>query len=67
MTGVGIILGRRGKLKEAEQTLKAALVQNPNPVRTHYELGLVYEKSGDLEKAIAEYKQGIKKYQQGRK
>jgi tetratricopeptide (TPR) repeat protein len=67
MTGEGIVLGRKGNLKEAEQTLKEALIQNPNPVRTHYELGLVYQKSGDLEKAIAEFEEGIKKHQQGRK
>jgi tetratricopeptide (TPR) repeat protein len=67
MTGEGIILARAGNLKEAEQVLKAALVRNPDPVRTHYELGLVYEKEGDPEKALAEYKEGIAKYQQGRK
>jgi cytochrome c-type biogenesis protein CcmH/NrfG len=67
MTGEGIVLARKGNLKEAEQALKDALVQNPNPVRTHYELGMVYEKSGDIEKALAEYKEGIKKHQQGRK
>jgi Flp pilus assembly protein TadD len=67
MTGEGIVLARKGNFKEAEQALKDALVQNPNPVRTHYELGLVYEKSGDIEKALAEYKEGIKKHQLGRK
>ena len=67
LTGEGIVLSRKGKFREAEQTLKAALVQNPNPVRAHYELGLVYEKLGDNEKAVQEYKEGISKYQQGRK
>lgn len=67
MTGKGIILARSGKLAEAEQALAEALVQNPNPVRTHYELGLVYQKMGNLEKALAEYKEGIKKFQQGRR
>ena len=67
LTGEGIVLSRKGNLKEAEQTLKAALVQNPNPVRTHYELGVVYEKLGDLDKALQEYKEGINKHQQGRK
>ena len=47
--------------------MKAALVRNPDPVRTHYKLGLVYEKAGDPEKALAEYKEGISKNQQGRK
>ena len=52
--------------KEAEQVLKAALDGNPNPVRTHYELGLVYEKEGAPDKALAEFKEGIAKYRQGR-
>ena len=67
MTGEGIIQAGKGDFKGAEKTLKAALVQNPNPVRTHYELGVVYEKLGEPEKALQEYKEGITKYQQGRK
>ena len=66
-TGKGIVLLRKGDLKAAETTLRDALVLNPDPVRTHYELGLVYEKMGDHEKAIAEYKEGIRKFEQGRK
>ncbi len=65
-TGKGIILARQGRLKEAEAVLKDALVLNPNPVRTHYELGLVYEKLGDLEQALTEFKEGIRKHEQGR-
>jgi cytochrome c-type biogenesis protein CcmH/NrfG len=65
-TGRGAVLARRGSLKEAEQTLKGALLLNPNPVRAHYELGLVYEKLGDPVKAVAEFKEGIKKHEQGR-
>ncbi|NTW99587.1 MAG: tetratricopeptide repeat protein [Geobacteraceae bacterium] len=67
LTGEGIVLSRKGNLREAEQTLKAALVQNPDPVRTHYELGVVYEKLGEFDKALHEYKEGITKHQQGRK
>jgi tetratricopeptide (TPR) repeat protein/peroxiredoxin len=65
-TEEGGALASAGNLKEAEQVLKAALIGNPNPVRTHYELGLVYEKEGDPEKALAEFKEGITKYRQGR-
>lgn len=65
-TGKGAVLARKGNLKDAEQTLKDALLLNPNPVRTHYELGLVYEKRGDHEKAVAEFKEGIRKHEQGR-
>jgi tetratricopeptide (TPR) repeat protein len=65
-TGKGIILARKGNLKEAEQVLKDALVLNPNPVRTHYELGLLYERLNEFEKAVAEFKKGIRKHEQGR-
>ncbi len=66
MTGRGIILARKGNLTEAEQALKQALFLNPNPVRAHYELGLVYGLQGDSEKAVAEFKAGIEKHEQGR-
>lgn len=65
-TGKGAVLARTGNLKDAERVLKDALLLNPNPVRTHYELGLLYEKLGDLEQAATEFKEGIKKYEQGR-
>lgn len=67
LTGKGIVLARMGEDKEAEEFLQKALILNPNPVRTHYELGLLYEKKGDFAKAVAEYKKGIEKYKQGRK
>jgi len=67
LTGKGIVLARMGKDQEAEELLQKALVLNPNPVRTHYELGLLYEKRGDYANAVAEYKKGIEKNQQGRK
>jgi tetratricopeptide (TPR) repeat protein len=65
-TGKGIVLARKGNFGEAEQVLKEALVLNPNPVRTHYELGLLYERLNDFEKAAAEFKEGIRKHEQGR-
>jgi len=55
-----------GDFKRAEVILRDALVLNPNPVRTHYELGVVYQKLGDSIKAIAEYKAGMKRFKQGR-
>jgi tetratricopeptide (TPR) repeat protein len=65
--GKGIVLGRLGDFAKAEQVLHDALVLNPNPVRVHYELGQLYEKQGDFGKAVAEYKEGLKKYQEGKK
>jgi tetratricopeptide (TPR) repeat protein len=67
LTGKGIVLARMGKDQEAEELFQKALVLNPNPVRTHYELGFLYEKRADYTSAVAEYKKGIEKYQQGRK
>jgi tetratricopeptide (TPR) repeat protein len=67
LTGKGIVLARTGKDKEAEEILQKALILNPNPVRTHYELGLLYEKRGDFAQANAEYNKGIEKFKQGRK
>jgi len=67
LTGKGIVLARMGRDQEAEEMLQRALVLNPNPVRTHYELGLLYEKRGDFAKAVTEFKKGIEKYKEGRK
>jgi tetratricopeptide (TPR) repeat protein len=66
-TGKGAALSRKGELAKAEEVLKDALLQNPDPVSAHYELGLVYEKMGDLDRASTEYKEGIKKHEQGRR
>lgn len=67
LTGKGIILERMGEDQEAEKLLRQALVLNPNPVRTYYELGRLYEKRGDFAQAITEYKNGLEKYKQGRR
>ncbi len=66
MTGRGVALARAGRLQEAEQSLLEALKLNPNPVRAHYELGRVYEMLGDQEKALVQYKEAIRKHEQGR-
>lgn len=67
LTGKGIVLARMGQDQAAEEFLQKALILNPNPVRTHFELGMLYEKKGDFQKAITEYKNGIEKFRQGRK
>ena len=58
-TGKGIILSRSGNLKEAEILLKDALKLNPNPTRTYYELGLLYEQLEDTQQALSYFKQGV--------
>ena len=67
LTGKGMVLAKTGKDQEAEEILKKALILNPNPIRAHYELGLLYEKRGDFAQANAEYNKGIEKFKQGRK
>jgi Flp pilus assembly protein TadD len=66
-TGKGVVLARKGDLKEAERLLREALVLNPDPVRTHYELGRVYQQLGKFEQAVAEFKAGLEKFREGRK
>ncbi len=66
-TGLGIALAREGRLDEAEKALREALVLNPDPVRVHYELGCLYQKMNEHEKAMSEFKTGIAKYQEGRR
>lgn len=63
-TGKGIVLARQGKLDQAKQLLREALVLNPDPTRTHYELGRIYQRQGDYQRAIDEFKQGIEKYRE---
>ncbi len=66
LTGKGIVLARKGDLPQAERVLREALFLNPDPARTHYELGLVYEKQGNTAAAIKEYQNGISTSQQGK-
>jgi tetratricopeptide (TPR) repeat protein len=61
-TGIGLSLLKKGDLKAAEDELTAALSLNPDPSMTHYALGLVYDKMSDYEKAIAQFKAGIKTF-----
>jgi len=65
--GRGVALGRLGDFGKAEQALRDALPLNPNPARVYYELGLLYERRGDFAKAVSEYKEGLKRYQEGMK
>ena len=65
--GKGIALGRQGEYGKAEQALREALPLNPNPARVHYELGILSERRGDFDGAISEYKEGLKRYQEGMK
>jgi tetratricopeptide (TPR) repeat protein len=66
-TGIGLAFLKKGDLKAAEDKLTAALSLNPYPSMAHYGLGLVYEKMNDYDKAIAQFKEGIRTFKSGRK
>ncbi len=55
----GVVLYHSNRLDEAEEVLKTTLLLNPDPVQTHYYLGLVYEKKGDPEKAAEHYREAL--------
>ncbi len=66
LTGRGMVLARQGRLREAEETLRAALVLNPDPAPTLYELGQVYLRLGEPGRAVAAFKEGIAHRSKGR-
>jgi tetratricopeptide (TPR) repeat protein len=66
-TGMGLALIKKGDMKGAETILTGALALNPYPSSTHYALGLLYEKLNDYEKAVSQYKDGIKTFKSGKK
>jgi tetratricopeptide (TPR) repeat protein len=57
----GIILYHRGRLDESERLLQAALLLNPDPVLTHYHLGLIKEQQGDQAAAITHFKEALRR------
>jgi Flp pilus assembly protein TadD len=63
--GRGIALVRLKEFDRAEQALRAALPLNPDPARVHYELGVIFERRGDYAAAVAQYKEGLKRYREG--
>jgi len=65
-TGKGLALLGKGDVNEAEAVLKEALQLNPNPAMTHYALGLAYERSNEYEKAVEQYKEGIRSFREGK-
>jgi Flp pilus assembly protein TadD len=66
-TGLGVALFRKGDLNGAETALKEALRNNPYPSQTHYALGLVYEKQDQYDKALFEFKEGIRTFKSEKK
>ena len=65
--GRGVALAGLGQLDRAEEALREAIPLNPSPARVHYELGRIFERRGDYAKAAAEYREGLKGFQEGMK
>ncbi len=55
----GLSSYRQGELSDAEENFLQALELKPDDERSNIALGEVYESIGDLEKAIAQYKQAL--------
>lgn len=55
----GVLLYYRGRMDEADRALQEALLLNPDPVWTHYYLGLVKERQGDEAAAIQHLKEAL--------
>ncbi len=65
--GRGVALGRIGETEKAEKALREALPLNPNPAHVHLELGRLFEQRGNFAGAVVEYKEGLKRFQEGLK
>jgi len=55
----GILLFHQGSNEQSQQWLTKALNLNPNPARTHFYLGRVYEAQGDKDQALNHYRQAL--------
>lgn len=55
----GITLYFMDDLDQAEKVLTEVIMLNPDPARTHYYLGLIYEKKGETTKAMNHYRQAL--------
>ena len=50
----------RGKPADAVQTLQSVLSNNPSMPAAHYQLGLAFAQTGDLERAAGEWREAIR-------
>ncbi|MFT5424513.1 MAG: tetratricopeptide (TPR) repeat protein [Phycisphaerales bacterium] len=57
----GILLFRQNKLEEARTLLTGVLILNPDPARTHFYLGRIYEAQGDQGQALSHYREALGK------
>ncbi len=57
----GILLFHDEKFDEAEKVLNESLLLNTDPSRSHYYLGMVYEKKGQPDKAMEHYRKALQR------
>ncbi len=55
----GVALYQQDDLRKAEEILLEALVLNPDPARTHYYLGRIYERRDQTSKALEHYREAL--------
>ena len=55
----GVVLFHAERLDEAKSVLEEALLLNPDPVWTHYYLGLIAEQRGDAAAAAAHFRESV--------
>ena len=57
----GMLFFHDGQLDDAQIILNESLLLNTDPARTHYYLGMVYEKMGEADKAMEHYRQALRR------
>src|SRR3990167_6536195 len=62
LNDLGVLLEGQGRLEEATQAYQKALSLNPNYLEAHANLAMLYERTGEKEKAIYHW---LKRYQLG--
>jgi len=59
--GIASVYIAEGNLDEAEAQLQKAITLNPDPSLALYRLGQVYEKKGDIQKAMETYRNALER------
>ncbi len=57
----GILLFHQGNYDQAQRILTKALILNPDPARTHYYLGRIYEVQENKDQALYHYRQALQR------
>jgi Tfp pilus assembly protein PilF len=59
LLGAGVDLLRQGNTEAARQLFAQAVAKRSNDPVAHYDLGLVYQQTGDLRRAIGQYNRAL--------